>query len=599
MNYLDRFCYDTGGYTVQEILSSFSKKILEIIDLVNKNEEVCDESHTIIENIRNEVVPDLVEDIMKEMQDKGYFDSLVNVTLIENLRTELTTLLNQTITDYTTKLDKIDSQLDTNVKELNKVKNRIVSIYDLDTINETTDIGPIINKYTEEYTIYLPNGIYRVDTPIVLKNSLIGCNVSRNTKVDNSASWLVSNIDSGSLISINGITTSCTVIDNINIQLNSSEIGINFNPSIYTFSHIKNVNIVNVSNIGINLEPGLGISRGCFCDNISIFGKAFTQSYGIKTSFNCFDYRFSNIEIMGVQKGIFFGGENTIHYLSNVHIWTGHISGISNVTNNKWWRETRGIDVTGRNRIFCNNLYLDTCFVPLACRNDAIIYINNLIYWEDGSILDTETDGTLIYYSNVDKTSNVIVNGGIINTGSHLKYINDKRTKFKDVEFIVNLNEITTGNYNKLQFEYNNLDYRYDINNSGVNDYKQIACAKVLGNGYLEMDVILTTGQHIKIHINKDWRNGLRVTGTMDTIYHEFYYKIVTIEDETFVEIYAFINVNMTVIVKSSIINNIIPINIGNTIKRSDNKTLTFTQAQNNTSGLTLIYEKPSQTVGE
>ena len=112
MNLLDRIAYDTGGYTVQEILSSFCKKIIEIIDLVNKNEEVCDEVHTIIENIRNEVVPDLVEDIMKELQDNGYFDSLVNVTLIEQLRTELTTLLNDAITDYTTRLDNFDKQLD-------------------------------------------------------------------------------------------------------------------------------------------------------------------------------------------------------------------------------------------------------------------------------------------------------------------------------------------------------------------------------------------------------------------------------------------------------------------------------------------------------
>ena len=81
-------CYDIGGYTVQEILSSFCNKILEIIDLVNKNEEVCDEVHTIIENIRNEVVPELVNDIIKEMEDNGYFDSLVNVTLIEQLRNE-------------------------------------------------------------------------------------------------------------------------------------------------------------------------------------------------------------------------------------------------------------------------------------------------------------------------------------------------------------------------------------------------------------------------------------------------------------------------------------------------------------------------------
>ena len=101
MSYLDRISYDTGGYTVQEILSSFCNKILEIIDLVNKNEEECDEAFTIIENIRNEVVPDVVDDIIKELQDNGYFDKLLNVTLIEQLRTELTTLLNQTITDIT------------------------------------------------------------------------------------------------------------------------------------------------------------------------------------------------------------------------------------------------------------------------------------------------------------------------------------------------------------------------------------------------------------------------------------------------------------------------------------------------------------------
>ena len=115
MNLLDRISYDTGGYTVQEILSSFCKKILEIIDLVNKNEEVCDDARTIIENIRNEVVPDLVEDIMKEMEDNGYFDKLVNVNLIEQLRTELTTLLNNTITDFTTRLDNFDKQLENNI----------------------------------------------------------------------------------------------------------------------------------------------------------------------------------------------------------------------------------------------------------------------------------------------------------------------------------------------------------------------------------------------------------------------------------------------------------------------------------------------------
>ena len=167
MNLLDKIGYDTGGYTVQEILSSFSKKILEIIDLVNNNEEVCDESRTIIENIRNEVVPDLVEDIMKELQDNNYFDNLVNVTLIENLRTELTTLLNQTITDYTARLDNYttttykrysqamfsftdddgDTDLLTTIMPLSKELNIPFTIY-------TWYNSPIFSNYTDMQNMY-------------------------------------------------------------------------------------------------------------------------------------------------------------------------------------------------------------------------------------------------------------------------------------------------------------------------------------------------------------------------------------------------------------------------------------------------------------
>ena len=163
MNLLDRMCYDTGGYTVQEILSSFCKKILEIIDLVNKNEEVCDEAHTIIENIRNEVVPDLVNDIMKELQDTGYFDSLVNVTLIEQLRTELTTLLNQAITDHTTRLDNCDSQLE-NIKNLD-------TFFESDVLLIPSYRGFL--KGAENLELYISNdclNCYNVNTQPIYKN---------------------------------------------------------------------------------------------------------------------------------------------------------------------------------------------------------------------------------------------------------------------------------------------------------------------------------------------------------------------------------------------------------------------------------------------
>ena len=160
MNLLDRIAYDTGGYTVQEILSSFCKKILEIVDLVNKNEEVCDESRTIIENIRNEVVPDLVEDIMKELQDSGYFDSLVNVTLIDQLRIELTDLLNQTITEHTTRLDNFGSQLE------QITYNACTLGLKCDGSDETEKLQEIINNYNK---VLIPRDV-RFSTLELTKN---------------------------------------------------------------------------------------------------------------------------------------------------------------------------------------------------------------------------------------------------------------------------------------------------------------------------------------------------------------------------------------------------------------------------------------------
>ena len=188
MNLLDKIAYDSGGYTVKEILSSFCKKILEIIDLVNKNEEVCDEAHTIIENIRNEVVPELVEDIMKELQDDGYFDSLVNVTLIEQLRTELTTLLNQTITDYTNRLDNFDSQLDTKTKQ-----NKSFGVFVTDfgakcngVDDDTSSIQQAINyAYDNNIKKVILSNIHYLKSTLYLKSNIELCGNNTRLIFDN------------------------------------------------------------------------------------------------------------------------------------------------------------------------------------------------------------------------------------------------------------------------------------------------------------------------------------------------------------------------------------------------------------------------------
>ena len=94
MNYLNRMAYDTGGYTVQEILSSFYKKIMEIIDLVNNNELTCEEARNLLTEIKETLLPIEVEKILNEFVDDGTIESLINVNLFNQLKDDLTERMN-------------------------------------------------------------------------------------------------------------------------------------------------------------------------------------------------------------------------------------------------------------------------------------------------------------------------------------------------------------------------------------------------------------------------------------------------------------------------------------------------------------------------
>ena len=184
MDLLDRIAYDTGGFTVQEILSSFCKKILEIVDLVNKNEEVCDEAHTLIENIRNEVVPVLVDDTIKELEDNGYFNELVNVTLFEQLRTNLTTLLNDAITDNTTRLDNFNSQLVTKASK-EETQNIQQQVNNLVLASDGTQNAEVVQSRGS----YSALNDRLTDYDYKIKGLINNNNIFENYSVQNSSKW--------------------------------------------------------------------------------------------------------------------------------------------------------------------------------------------------------------------------------------------------------------------------------------------------------------------------------------------------------------------------------------------------------------------------
>ena len=294
MKLLDRIAYDTGGYTVQEILSSFCKKIIEIIDLVNKNEEVCDEAHTLIENIRNEVVPDLVNDIMEEMQDNGYFDSLVNVTLIEQLRTELTTLLNDTITDYTTRLDNISNKVivtfddfgakgdivtdDTEAikKAIQWAKENNKPIYLMDKryrVTDTIDVGNVaIRSINGKAGGASPFVLYRPDGSPVFSTANMNYYFNKDLdlitwedmlKETSYGACIVSDIDKPILYVKNGEKFNLEGIGVVGNHRKMNQYGLATEvPTSYkgNSQYLKNINVIGCGNHGIYLPRGLEVT---------------------------------------------------------------------------------------------------------------------------------------------------------------------------------------------------------------------------------------------------------------------------------------------------------------------------------------------------
>ena len=418
--------------------------------------------------------------------------------------------------------------------------------------DNSEDISIKLNTLTENHSLFLPAGEYKVNNTINLKHSLLGNGFSRSGNFDNTQTIINAYTDKPINISGNTERTSQN-IEKINIrvidEINDTEI-IRYNPTTYTRAYIKNICIYGFKEKAINIDSSAfgTISRGIYINNATLFAKPYSKSIGIYNANNTTDNKFSNIELMYVRQGI-------INYSSiiidNIHIWTGG----TGTDINDWWSRTRGI--INNNQIMGDNIYIDTSYLAIVNENGGKIYINNFIYYIDESISGSNRyDGTIIYSSDFYNRQHVFINNASIFTNGRIQYINGI------------YNNLVLSYYNIANIEHIDLpsllgvqNLRYQIRyaqNDYIMRYLPVAIL-TKGNGYCELEITNHNGNNAKIKCSYK-NNAIEIDNIYYNASDNYYYK----EENNRIIIYLATTTIDTII--NVIINatsrNLIPINM-------------------------------------
>ena len=291
-------------------------------------------------------------------------------------------------------------------------KSYQLNILDLGGCNDgSQDVSALINQYTEQASILLPAGIYRIDAPLRLKNSLVGEGYSRINQTNQTKTWLISHIDCAD--ASHGVIEYEEVagvnVENLNIQCNSLEDGIRIIPCRQkTATYISRVGIYRVGSCGIHIE-GSG-SRPVFMEDITIFGRGSDcESVGIIVE--PADCRINNLEAMGIQKGLVVKGGYT--YGCNLHLWTGVIDG--NDRDGSWWMGTRGIVLSNGGSFVGSQIYPDTDYIVFEQKagNHGGFFLSEILYYDDKSEHNSKDHSGRLFYAEPGATPNLRIDGGV------------------------------------------------------------------------------------------------------------------------------------------------------------------------------------------
>lgn len=122
--------YDFSDMTNEELRCKFFQKLQECIDL-------CNSTSDIVEWLKNEGLEEEVNELLTFWKENGTLEKLINIDKINNLKSELTNIINETKAELTVKDNEITQKVDENYSTvINKIETSKTEL--TDTINQNS-----------------------------------------------------------------------------------------------------------------------------------------------------------------------------------------------------------------------------------------------------------------------------------------------------------------------------------------------------------------------------------------------------------------------------------------------------------------------------
>ena len=378
-------------------------------------------------------------------------------------------------------------------------KTNMINVLELGVKNDgSEDISKIVNEATKQSALFFPPGIYKVEQPIHLKNSIFGSGYGRTGKSQNITKFQSEINSSETNIGVFNVPTGLPLqIENITIVCSGKESGIHV-------PECKQSNYLFFDRIAISRVRGYGIyvkgagSRPVFLNNITIHGALGFPEGSTGIWLDTADNRLSNIEVMGCQIALEL--HKGFNYGSNLHLWTGCLDGKDN---GKWWRGTRSVVLDKGAMFNASNIYPDTSFYAFESKDKrCTFHISNIYYYEDSSTGGSPDFDGEFFHNSGDFQSVFHVTGGEINLqvklekNGRMRSVYTPGTRISNV-LLKNDMPVCKENFYQLILDDTLPDYEVRYNETGLCKVADFVMAE--DYGYIEADVTMEDGAAYKV----------------------------------------------------------------------------------------------------